>query len=65
MGAGNRSAIGTLVERTTRFVILIHVPKGQPTAEAMRDGITDALGVLAPHLRRTMTWDQGKELCAA
>jgi transposase, IS30 family len=46
-------------------VILIHVPKGQPTAEAMRDGITDALGVLAPHLRRTLTWDQGKELCAA
>ena len=62
MGAGNRSAIGTLVERTTRFVILIHVPKGQPTAEAMRDGITDALGALAPHLRRTLTWDQGKEL---
>jgi transposase, IS30 family len=62
MGAGNRSAIGTLVERTTRFAILIHVPKGQPTAEAMRDGITDALGVLAPHLRRTLTWDQGKEL---
>src|SRR4051812_17722641 len=28
----------------------------------MRDGITDALGALAPHLRRTLTWDQGKEL---
>jgi IS30 family transposase len=62
MGVGNRSAIGTLVERTTRFVILIHVPTGRPTAAAMRDGITDALGALAPHLRRTLTWDQGKEL---
>ena len=62
MGAGNRSAIGTLVERVTRFVILIHVPTGRPTVEAMRDGIVEALGALAPHLRRTLTWDQGKEL---
>lgn len=62
MGAANRSAIGTLVERTTRFVILIHVTTGRPTAAAMRDGITDALDALAPHLRRTLTWDQGKEL---
>jgi IS30 family transposase len=62
MGAGNRSAIGTLVERTTRFVILVHMPTGLPTAAAMRDGITDALGDLAPQLRRTLTWDQGKEL---
>jgi IS30 family transposase len=62
MGAGNRSAIGTLVERVTRFVILIHVPTGRPTAEAMRDSVTEALDALAPHLRRTLTWDQGKEL---
>jgi hypothetical protein len=62
MGVGNRSAIGTLVERTTRFVILIHVPTERPTAAAMRDGITDALGALAPNLRLTLTWDQGKEL---
>ena len=62
MGAGNRSAIGTLVERSTRSVILIHVPTGRPSSEAMRDGITEALGALAPHLRRTLTWDQGKEL---
>ncbi len=62
MGAGNRSAIGTLVERRTRFVILIHVPTGRPTAEAMCDGITDALVAFPPHLRRTLTWDQGKEL---
>ncbi|MEX1175532.1 MAG: IS30 family transposase [Mycobacterium sp.] len=62
MGSGNRSAIGTLLERTTRFVILIHVPTGRPTAAAMCDGITNALGALSPHLRRTLTWDQGKEL---
>jgi IS30 family transposase len=62
MGAGNRSAIGTLVERRTRFLILIHVPTGRPTAEAMREGITSALGQLPAHLRRTLTWDQGKEL---
>jgi IS30 family transposase len=62
MGAGNRSAVGTLVERVTRFVILIHVPTGRPTAEAMRDSIADTLGAFAPRLRRTLTWDQGKEL---
>jgi IS30 family transposase len=62
MGAGNRSAIGTLVERVTRFVILVHVPTSRPTAPAMRDGVTDALGALPAHLRRTLTWDQGKEL---
>jgi IS30 family transposase len=60
MGAGNRSAIGTLVERVTRFLILVHVPTRRPTAEAMRDGVADALGAFAPHLRRTLTWDQGR-----
>lgn len=62
MGPGNRSAIGTLVERVTRFVILIHVATGQSNSTAVADGIVDALGALAPHLRRTLTWDQGKEL---
>ena len=62
MGAGNRSAIGTLVERRTRYLVLIHVPTGRPTAEAMRAGIVDALGQLPSWLRRTLTWDQGKEL---
>ncbi|MGH3968867.1 MAG: IS30 family transposase, partial [Mycobacterium sp.] len=62
MGVGNRSAIGTLVERVTRFVILIHMTTGRATSTAMCDGIVDALGALAPHLRRTLTWDQGKEL---
>lgn len=62
MGAGNRSAIGTLVERATRFLILVHVPKGRSAAEAIRDGLTDALDAFAPRFRRTLTWDQGKEL---
>jgi transposase, IS30 family len=62
MGTENRSAIGTLVERVTRFLVLVHLPTSRPTSEAMRDGVADALGPLAPHLRRTLTWDQGREL---
>jgi len=62
MGAGNRSAIGTLVERATRFVMLVHVPVDQPNAEAIRDGVCAAFAQLPPQLRRTLTWDQGKEL---
>ena len=62
MAAGNRSAIGTLVERRTRYLILVHVPTGRPTAEAMRQGIIAALGQLPAQLRRTLTRDQGKEL---
>jgi len=62
MGAGNRSAIGTLVERRSRFLMLIHVPTDQPTAEAIRDGVCAALQCLSPEWRRTLTWDQGKEL---
>jgi transposase, IS30 family len=55
MGAGRRSAIGTLVERRTRYVILIHVPTGRPTGEVIRDGVTAALGNLPAELRRTLT----------
>jgi transposase, IS30 family len=62
VGAGNRSAIGTLVERRTGFVILVHVATGRPTAEVMRQGITTALNRFPAELRRTLTWDQGKEL---
>ena len=61
-GAGNRSAIGTLVERRTRFLALVHLPDGRATAEAMQAGLTATLGRLPAGLRRTLTWDQGKEL---
>ena len=62
MGPGNRSAIGTLLERSTRFLILLQFPAGIPTAEAVRHGIEAVLGCLPERLRRTLTWDQGKEL---
>jgi IS30 family transposase len=74
----NRSAIGTLVERTTRFTILVHLPRmegygveprtkngpalGGYGAEAMRNALTTRMTELPGPLRRTLTWDRGKEL---
>jgi len=60
-GAKNRSAIGTLVERCSRFTILLHLPE-RHTAEAVRDAIIAAFAPLPPQLRRSLTWDQGSEL---
>jgi IS30 family transposase len=72
------SAIGTLVERTTRFTILLHLPpmeghgaapreKNGPAlaghgAEAVRDAITRTITSLPERLRRSLTWDQGSEM---
>jgi transposase, IS30 family len=61
-GAANRSAIGTLVERVSRFTILLHLPSGRHTAEDVRDALVQAMGQLPPELRRSLTWDQGSEL---
>jgi IS30 family transposase len=74
----NRSAIGTLVERTTRFVMLLHLPpmdghgvqprvkNGPPPAghgaEAVRDEIARVIATLPEQLRRSLTWDQGAEM---
>src|SRR6266516_1539819 len=60
-GAANRSAIGTLVDRASRFTILLHLP-GRHTAEAVRDALIAAFWHLPPELRRSLTWDQGKEM---
>ena len=60
-GESNRSAIGTLVERTTRYVMLLHLPLDH-TAEAVRDALTKTVLTLPAHLRRSLTWDQGKEM---
>jgi IS30 family transposase len=72
------SAIGTLVERTTRFTVLLHLPplpghgcqpreKHGPAlaghgAEAVRDAITQAMTSFPEQLRRSLTWDQGAEM---
>ncbi|TKJ33019.1 integrase [Blastococcus sp. CCUG 61487] len=74
----DRSAIGTLVERTTRFTMLLHLPRmagygveprvkngpalGGYGAEAMRDAIAAQITTLPAQLRRSLTWDRGKEL---
>ena len=61
IGAGNLTAIGTLVERTTRFCLLLHLPHDH-TAETVRDAIIAAIITLPVALRRSLTWDQGIEL---
>ena len=61
IGADNASAIGTLVERTTRYVLLVHLPHGR-TAEAVRDGLITTMSTLPEHLRGSLTWDQGAEM---
>jgi transposase, IS30 family len=62
IGELTRSAIGTLVERSSRFTILLHLPAGRHTAEAVRDALVDAMSAVPAHLRRSLTWDQGKEM---
>ncbi len=74
----DRSAIGTLVERTTRFTMLLHLPrmegygveprvKNGPAlagygAEAMKNAIAERITTLPDQLRQSLTWDRGKEL---
>lgn len=62
MGSGNGSAIVTLVERTTRFTLLGHLPDAKHDSATVRDAVVAALTVLPAHMRRTLTWDQGKEM---
>lgn len=73
----NSSAIGTLVERTSRFTMLLHLPpmpghggprtKNGPAlaghgAEAVREALAEAITDLPAQLRKSLTWDQGSEL---
>ncbi len=60
IGTG-KSAIGTLVERQTRYVMLFRVPKGNK-AEDVRVALTDTIRKLPEHLWQSLTWDQGREM---
>jgi IS30 family transposase len=61
LGAHGTSAIGTLVERTTGFVMLLHL-HGDHTAATIADAMTEAIPKIPEILRRSLTWDQGKEM---
>lgn len=63
-GHHNKSAIVTLVERQTRYVMLGHLPGGDHTAATVRDVLVDLIGTLPEHLRGSLTWDQGAEMAA-
>jgi IS30 family transposase len=75
-----RSAIGTVVERTTRFTLLVHLPReegygvippvkngpalGGYGAVSMKNALTTTMSTMPEQLRRSLTWDRGKELSA-
>jgi IS30 family transposase len=61
MGEANKTAIATLVERATRYTMLVHLPDGHD-AEAVRDGLIATITPLPTHLRASLTWDQGAKM---
>ncbi len=63
IGKDHKSAIGTLVERSTRYVMLLHLP-GAYTADAVRDALVATVQTLPAELKRSLTWDQGTEMAA-
>jgi IS30 family transposase len=61
IGKDHASAIGTLVERATRYVLLVHLGQGRG-AEQVRDALLATVATLPTHLKRSLTWDQGAEM---
>jgi IS30 family transposase len=61
LGEGSRSAVGTLVERTTRLLLLLHL-KAERQAEAVDTAMRKAVATLPKELWRSITWDQGAEM---
>jgi transposase, IS30 family len=61
IGKNGRSAVGTLVERATRYVLLVHLPDGR-SAEQVELAMRTAIATLPGELFRTITWDQGVEM---
>jgi len=61
IGKNGRSAIGTLVERSTRFVMLLHLPVKADAAH-VQQAMVETIGMLPQQMWRSLTWDQGKEM---
>ena len=61
IGAGHNSAVGTLVERSTRFVLLLHLPDDY-SAPAVAEAMRRAISTLPSELTKSVTWDQGREM---
>ncbi len=61
IGKGNASAIGTLVERSTGYVMLVHLPEGYKPEQVAR-ALAEKIQTLPEALRRSLTWDQGVEM---
>nr|WP_225220134.1 IS30 family transposase [Oerskovia merdavium] len=61
IGKNQQSAIGTLVERASRFLVLVHLP-GDRSAVTFRDALVQTMVTLPVALRRSVTWDQGSEM---
>lgn len=57
----NGSAIGTLVERSTRYTLLVHLPHGHSPG-AVQAALLEAVKDVPPSLKRSLTWDQGAEM---
>ena len=60
-GRENQTAVGTLVDRCSRYVMLLHLPD-RHGADEVRDQMIDAIQRMPQRLRRTVTWDQGREM---
>jgi IS30 family transposase len=61
LGAGNKSQVGMLAERTTRYCLLFALPDGRDAA-TVRAALEAIIVTLPDHLRRSLTWDNGKEM---
>ena len=61
LGKGGRSAVGTLVERTSRLVLLLHLREGR-SASSVEAAMRTSIATLPEELCRTITWDQGAEM---
>ena len=62
VGKNGRSAVATLVERSTRFLILLHLPGGPHDLPAFEKAAVEAMTALPARLRRSLAWDQGLEM---